>query len=252
MPQWNPWHGCHKFSEGCVNCYVYRMDEKHGRDASVVTKLKTMNLPIARKRDGSYKIASGEVLYTCFTSDFFIEEADAYRKEAWEMIKTRSDVHFYMITKRIHRFMECIPDDWNDGYDNVTICCTMENQKQTDIRLPIYLTLPIKHKQLICEPLLSDIDFHGMLDEQIEQITAGGESGNEARVCDYDWILHIKEQCVQAGIAFYFKQTGAKLKKDGKVYRINRKDQHAQARKAGINVYAMIPLDFLKDKADEK
>lgn len=129
MPQWNPWHGCHKFSEGCVNCYVYRMDEKHGRDASVVTKLKTMNLPIARKRDGSYKIASGEVLYTCFTSDFFIEEADAYRKEAWEMIKTRSDVHFYMITKRIHRFMECIPDDWNDGYDNVTICCTMENQK---------------------------------------------------------------------------------------------------------------------------
>ena len=91
-----------------------------------------------------------------------------------------------------------------------------------------------------------------MLDEQIEQITAGGESGNEARVCDYDWILHIKEQCVQAGIAFYFKQTGAKLKKDGKVYRIKRKDQHAQARKAGINVNAMIPLDFIKEKADEK
>lgn len=149
MPQWNPWHGCHKFSEGCEHCYVYRMDERHGKDASVVTKLKTMYLPIAKKRDGSYKIPSGEVLYTCFTSDFFVEEADEWRKEAWAIIKERSDLHFFMITKRIHRFMECIPEDWGDGYENVTICCTMENQKQADIRLPIYLKMPIRHKQLI-------------------------------------------------------------------------------------------------------
>lgn len=251
MPQWNPWHGCHKFSEGCQHCYVYRMDERHGKDASIVTRLKTMNLPIAKKRDGSYKIPSGEVLYTCFTSDFFVEEADAWRKEAWAMIKERSDLHFFMITKRIHRFMDCIPDDWEDGYENVTICCTMENQKQVDLRLPIYLKMPIKHKQLICEPLLSDIDFHGMLDESIEQITAGGESGNEARPCDYAWILHIREQCIEKGISFYFKQTGARFIKDGRLYRIQRKDQHRQARKAGINVDAQIPRDFIKENKYE-
>lgn len=237
MPQWNPWHGCHKFSQGCENCYVYRMDARHGKDAGVVTKLKTMDLPIRRKRDGSYKIASGEILYTCFTSDFFVEEADEWRKEAWAMMKERSDVHFFMITKRIHRFMECIPDDWNDGYENVTICCTMENQQQADIRFPIYHNLPIKHKELICEPLLSDIDFHGMLDESIEQVTVGGESGSNARIVQYDWILHIRQQCMEQNIAFYFKQTGARFQKDGKLYRIKRKDQHAQARKAGIDVY---------------
>lgn len=252
MPQWNPWHGCHKFSQGCVNCYVYRMDEKHGKDASVVTKLKTMKLPIAKRRDGSYKIQSNEVLYTCFTSDFFIEEADEWRKEAWQMMKLRSDVHFFIITKRIHRFMDCIPSDWNDGYENVTICCTMENQEQVEKRLPIYLSLPIKHKQIICEPLLSDIDFHGLLDASIEQVCAGGESGNEARICEYAWILHIREQCLEKDISFYFKQTGARLQKDGKLYRIKRKDQHTQARKAGINYNAQIPQDFVKENRHEE
>lgn len=250
MPQWNPWHGCHKFSEGCVNCYVYRMDEKHGRDASIVSKLKSIDLPLKKRRDGSYKIDSGEVLYTCFTSDFFVEEADAWRKEAWAMMKERNDVHFYMITKRIHRFLDCIPEDWEDGYDNVTICCTMENQRQVDIRMPIYLKMPIKHKQLICEPLLSDIDFHDWLDDSIEQITAGGESGTEARICNYEWILHIRKQCIEHDIAFYFKQTGAKFQKDGVLYRIKRKDQHHQARKAGINYNAMIPRDFIKENVE--
>ena len=241
MASWNPWHGCHKFSEGCVNCYVYRMDERHGKDASVVVKAKSFDSPLARDRKGNYKIPSGSILYTCFTSDFFVEEADAWRKEAWQIMKQRSDVDFFFITKRIHRFQECIPEDWGQGYENVTICCTMESQKQVDERLPIYLAAPIRHKQIICEPCLEDIDFHGKLDSTIKQITAGGESGNEARLCHYEWILHIREQCIQQHIPFYFKQTGARFVKDGRLYRIKRKDQHAQARNAGINVDASIP-----------
>ena len=62
-------------------------------------------------------------------------------------------------------------------------------------------------------------------------------SGNQARVCDYDWVLGLKKQCEQADVSFYFKQTGARLKKDGKLYRIARQHQHAQARKAGINYW---------------
>ena len=34
---WNPWHGCKKISEGCRHCYVYRTDEKHGRDGSLLS-----------------------------------------------------------------------------------------------------------------------------------------------------------------------------------------------------------------------
>ena len=36
MPTWNPWHGCHKYSEGCQHCYVYRMDAHFGRDPAQV------------------------------------------------------------------------------------------------------------------------------------------------------------------------------------------------------------------------
>lgn len=241
MANWNPWHGCHKLSAGCQNCYVYRMDHQHGRDASVVTRLKNFDLPIQKKRDQTYKISSKEIVYTCFTSDFFVEEADAWREEAWNIIRERKDLFFFMITKRIDRFAQCVPEDWHDGYENVTICCTIENQERANYRMPIYMQAKIKHKQLICEPLLEDIDLTPWLDETIEQITAGGESGMEARVCDYDWILHIREQCIRFDIPFYFKQTGARLRKDGRVYRILRKDQHHQARKANIDIRADYP-----------
>ena len=150
---WNLWHGCHKFSEGCRYCYVYRGDAKRNVDSSVVVKTKNFDLPVRTNKNGSFKIPSGTLVYTCFTSDFFVEDADAWRTEAWEMIRQRSDLHFLMITKRINRVMECLPVDWKDGYDNVTICCTVENQLCADNRLPVYRAIPIKHKIIICEPL---------------------------------------------------------------------------------------------------
>ena len=55
------------------------------------------------------------------------EEADAWRLECWQMIRERSDLHFLFLTKRIDRFMDCVPDDWNDGYENVSVGCTVEN-----------------------------------------------------------------------------------------------------------------------------
>lgn len=235
MPLWNPWHGCHKLSEGCRHCYVYRIDSKHGRDSSVVTKTKQFSLPVRKKRDGSYKVASGEIVYTCFSSDFLLEDADEWRQEAWQMIRQRPDLHFLMITKRIDRLAAVVPDDWGGGYENVTICCTMENQDRADFRLPVYRDAPIRHKIIICEPLLGPVDFSPFLGDWVEQVVVGGESGNEARACHYDWVLGIRQQCVEHGISFRFRQTGARLVKDGRLFRIRRQHQFAQARKAGIN-----------------
>lgn len=235
MPLWNPWHGCHKLSAGCANCYVYRTDGKHGIDSSVVVKTKSFGLPVRKKRDGSYKIGAGEMVYTCFSSDFFVEDADAWRGEAWEMIRSRPDLRFLMITKRIDRLQAVVPDDWGEGYDNVTICCTMENQERADYRLPIYRAAPVKHKIIVCEPLLSAVDLSPYLGAWVEQVIVGGESGREARTCHYDWVLGIRRQCVEHGISFRFRQTGARLLKDGRLYRIRRQFQHSQARKAGID-----------------
>lgn len=235
MPLWNPWHGCHKLSAGCVNCYVYRTDGKHGIDSSVVVKTKSFGLPVQKKRDGSYKIGAGEMVYTCFSSDFFVEDADEWRGEAWDMIRSRPDLRFLMITKRIDRLQAVVPDDWGEGYDNVTICCTMENQERADYRLPIYRAAPVKHKIIVCEPLLSAVDLSPYLGAWVEQVIVGGESGREARTCHYDWVLGIRRQCVEHGISFRFRQTGARLLKDGRLYRIRRQFQHSQARKAGID-----------------
>lgn len=234
---WNLCHGCHKLSAGCKHCYVYRGDAWREVDSSVVVRTKNFDLPLRKKRNGEFKIPPGTFVYTCFTSDFFVEDADKWRAEAWEMIRCRSDLHFMMITKRIDRFSDCLPDDWGDGYDNVTICCTVENQTCADYRLPIYRRAPIKHKIIICEPLLERIDLSTYaVGEWIEQIVAGGESGYEARPCDFEWVMDLRRICVENKVDFWFKQTGSKFVKDGKTYNVKRQFQHSQARKAGINI----------------
>ncbi|MDR0307753.1 MAG: phage Gp37/Gp68 family protein [Chitinispirillales bacterium] len=236
---WNLWHGCHKLSVGCRHCYVYRGDAKRDIDSTTVVKTKSFDLPVQKKRNGEYKIPSETLVYTCFTSDFFLEDTDSWRAEAWNMIRLRSDLNFLMITKRIDRLQKNIPDDWGDGYDNVTICCTVENQDRADYRLPIYKDVPIKHKILICEPLLERIDLRKYdIDSWVEQVVVGGESGYEARPCHNDWVMEIRDLCVEKNVSFWFKQTGAKFIKDGKLYKIARQFQHSQARKAKI--------DFLK------
>ena len=233
---WNLWHGCQKLSAGCKHCYVYRGDAKRNIDSTVVTKTKNFDLPVQKKRNGDYKIPAGTMVYTCFTSDFFVEDADHWRLEAWDMIRLRSDLTFMMITKRIDRLNVSLPDDWGNGYEHVTICCTIENQDRTDYRIPIFKFAPIKHKILICEPLLERIDLRQYnIGTWVEQVVVGGESGYEARPCHYEWVTEIRDVCIENDVSFWFKQTGAKFVKDGRQFQIARQFQHSQARKAGIN-----------------
>ena len=239
MPVWNPWHGCHKISPGCANCYVYRRDESIGKDASIVTKTGDFNLPLKTNRQGEYKLtASDGDVYCCMTSDFFLEDADNWRQECWDMIRMRNDLHFHIITKRIDRFNKCKPPDWGDGWENVTICSTCENQDRADHRLPILLELPIRHREIISEPMLEEIHIEKHLKSGlIEHVTCGGESGNNARVCNFSWVRELRRQCIRNGVPFTFKQTGAVFLKDGKLYHIDRKLQMAQAKKSGYSYY---------------
>ena len=237
MPVWNPWHGCKKISPGCLNCYVYRRDAEFGKDSSIVEQTSSFRLPVKRSRSCEYKLLpDGESVYTCMTSDFFLEEADEWRPAAWSMIREREDLHFVIITKRIHRFLVGLPADWGEGYEHVTICCTCENQKMAGNRLPVFLDLPIRHRTIIHEPMLEAVDIRRYLATgQIEQVTCGGESGPGARLCDYEWILNTRKQCVEFDVPLWFKQTGANFKKGDRVYRIERKDQMSQAARAGID-----------------
>ncbi|HPF28576.1 MAG TPA: DUF5131 family protein, partial [Lachnospiraceae bacterium] len=171
-----------------------------------------------------------------FFSDFLIEEADQWREECWKMIKERSDLHFVFLTKRIERLAGCVPPDWGDGYDNVTVGCTIENQDRADYRLSIFKDLPIKHKNIIVQPMLEQIDLSTYLDT-IELVVVGGESNYKARPLDYDWVLDIRRQCMEYKVDFEFRQCGTHFIKDGKTYNLNVRMLCSQARKAGIDYH---------------
>lgn len=163
----------------------------------------------------------------CFSSDFFIEEADEWRKEVLGFIKEREDCRFYCITKRPER----IPLIDVREYPNLTICCTCENQKRLQERMELYLSLDLYRKEIILEPMLEEMDLTPYIG-QLDAVSLGGESGENARPLDFEWVRRIAKQCKDAGVPFHFHQTGANLIKDGKLYQIPRKLQHSQAAKA--------------------
>ena len=234
MPSsWDPWRGCRKCSTGCLHCYMHKGDAKRGVDTSVITKTKQFYRPVEIKKDGEYKMKSG-LVWLCFSSDFLIEEADSWRGDAWKMIKERKDCSFLFLTKRITRFMDCVPPDWNDGYDNVYVCCTIEDQKTADERLDIFTSLPIKHRGITAQPLVGSIDMEKYL-EKIDLVTVGGESDTNGRVMDYEWVLDIREQCIRTNTSFTFRQCSTNFMKDGKLYHLNTRILSSQAKKAGID-----------------
>lgn len=233
MSMWNPWRGCKKCSDGCKFCYIHKGDAKRGINTNEIIKTKDFNKPLEKLKNGNYKMKPG-LVYLCFSTDFLIEEADLWRNECWNMIKQRPDLIFLFLTKRIDRFEKCIPEDWKDGYDNVIVCCTIENQKNADYKLSIFKKLPIKHKCITAQPLLEKIDIEKYLDD-IELVVVGGESDYNARPLNYDWVIDIREQCVRKKVDFEFRQCGTHFIKDGKLYNLQVKDLTKQAKQANIN-----------------
>ena len=233
MITWNPWRGCKKWSIGCLHCYIHKGDAKRKINTNEIVKTKDFSKPIAKLKNGTYRMKSG-LIYTSFSTDFLIEEADIWRNDVWKMIKERNDSMFLFLTKRIERFTQCIPSDWEDGYDNVIVCCTVENQENVDKKLSIFQTLPIKHKQIVAQPLIEKIDIEKYLDD-IEQVTVGGESDVNARIIEYDWVLSIREQCIRKNINFIFRQCGTHFVKDGKLYNLKTRYLCSQAKQANIN-----------------
>lgn len=241
MAMWNPWRGCRKCSEGCLYCYIHKGDVKHGINTAEIVKTKDFTKPTEKRKNGEYKMKSG-LVYLCFSTDFLIEEADGWRNDCWQMIRQRQDCIFLFLTKRIDRFMDCIPDDWGNGYENVVVSCTIENQKNADYKLSIFKDLPIKHKCITAQPLIEAINLEKYLGG-VELVVVGGESDRNARPLNYDWVLDIREQCIRKKVNFEFRQCGTHFIKDGKHYTIQTKDLTKQAKLAGIEYKVNRPSD---------
>lgn len=237
---WEPWTGCYPASEGCKYCYFYGpYAKRYGQNT--VQKTAEFDKPTAQTAKGAPRIASGKIVATCFATDFFLPEADAWRAQAWAQMRARQDLEFLILTKRIDRFPIALPEDWGEGYANVNLGCTVENRETADARLPLFLSYPLRRRFIACSPLLEAIDLSPYL-AGVEHVTVCGESGREARVCDYDWVRQIHEQCAAAGKTFWFKGTGSFFRKEGTLQKINPFKQGAAAREFGLDIKGERPL----------
>lgn len=235
---WNPWHGCHRCSEGCQNCYAYFLDKRYGRDTNEVVRNKSdFNLPVKKDREGNYKLPGGSFVRVCMASDFFLEEADAWRDEAWDFIRRRPDVTFSLLTKRAERIKECLPPDWGKGWDNVSFSVSCENQKRLEQRMPYLLDIPAKHRWVSLKPFIGEVDVAPYLATgKIETVLAGGENYLGSRPLHYEWVKKVHDACVEYDVQLIFGQTGNVFIRDGKEYKIrNRTDQMVYALRCGLH-----------------
>jgi protein gp37 len=225
---------------------MYFLDEQRGKSGADIYRTKSgFTYPLSKDRYGRYKIQSGEQLRVCMTSDFFLEEADTWRDEAWSIIRQRPDVVFFLLTKRPERVRSCLPYDWGDGWENVFFNVSAENQKRADERIPLLLDLPFKHKGVMCAPLIGEIGIEKYLsDGQIEQVLCDGENYSGARPCHYEWVRRLRDECERHGVTFVFCGTGRRFVKDGRMYAIESSElQSSQAYRSGLS-YQGKPINF--------
>lgn len=228
----NFWRGCKKLSPGCKLCYMYRDMARYGRDPFTVV----------RQSDASFyaplKWKEPTMVFTCSWSDFFIQEADQWRDDAWDVIRRTPHLTYQVLTKRPERITDHLPADWGKGYENVWLGTSVENQKYADERIPFLMDIPAKVRFLSCEPLLGPLDLEEYLSTEyyvppsellhgddcgartynpINWVITGGESGakNKIRPADLDWFRSIRDQCQDAGVAYFHKQHGGSSYIDG-------------------------------------
>ncbi|MDE6287944.1 MAG: phage Gp37/Gp68 family protein [Muribaculaceae bacterium] len=228
---------------------MYFLDRRRDKDGSDIYRTQSFNYPLQRDRSGSYKVKSGELIRVCMTSDFFLPEADKWRPEAWDIIRRRPDVKFFLLTKRPQRVAATLPPDWGAGWDNVWLNVSCENQVRADERLPILLRLPFKHKGFMAAPLIGALEVRDYLASGlIEQVIAGGENYDGSRPCDFDWVKSLSEQCRLHDVRFCFIETGTKFIKDGRLYHLpDKRIQSEMALKAGVNHEGHPPVFKLHD-----
>jgi hypothetical protein len=111
-----------------------------------------------------------------------------------------------------------LPADWGEGYENVQLNVTCENQRAFDERWPILRDIPARHKGMNLSPLIGPIDIEPALASgQIEHIDLGGEAHGGQRPCRYEWVRQISDACARHRVNFAFDSTGEVFIKDGYV-----------------------------------
>ena len=209
----NPWWGCTKVSPACDHCYaeVWARRTGHGVWGADAPRRELSNnywsQPLRWDRDAA-RFGRRARVFCASMGDVFEwnRSLDRLRDRLWALVERTPNLDWLLLTKRPHLARRLAP--WPGAWpSNVWLGTTVENQHFADRRIRYLLDVPCQYRFLSCEPLLGPVDLSGYIDA-LHWIIAGGESGGRARPTHPDWIRGLRDQCVNAGVAFHFKQWG--------------------------------------------
>jgi len=224
---------------------MYRDGERFKYDAKNVIRTKTVfNLPL--------KIKEPSRIFTSSLTDFFHEEIDDYRNEAWDIIRKCPQHTFQILTKRPERIMNCLPEFWDEIRNRCWLGTSVGSQegitraleliKLRDLAPTLFLSIEPLHSEISFRWAYVAPDEKKRLEEfegnlkmvtsqhellmNINWVIIGGESGNETgkyryRPCKLKWIEQIVTECKEAKVPVFVKQLGTHLAKEMKL-----KDRH--------------------------
>jgi protein gp37 len=220
---WNPWEGCRRFSEACKHCFIF--PSLYGRDTSVVRRCtSTWGDPLKWQKEAA-EAGGRKTVGVCFCSDFLIEQADAWRPEAWDIIKKALNITWVILSKRTHRLADCLPPDWGNGYANVALGTSVELKSHLD-RIDRLRAVPAMLRFIDLCPCLEDPtpELGDHLDG-IGWVSISGECDTpNFRLFDLQWARNVRDMCALRRIPFKFGHQAGRERRptgllDGRVYR---------------------------------
>lgn len=209
---WNPWRGCSHVSPGCDHCYMFADGQRWGWDAATVARAKTTwRHPFRWQREAQARGTRARV-FVLSLSDFFHPDADAWRDEAWAIMRACDRLDFQVLTKRDGRIARHLPADWGEGYANVWLGVSIEADRFA-FRADTLRRVPARVRFISAEPLLEPLprlELRG-----IDWLIVGGESGLGHRPMEHAWAGELYQRAQQAGTAFFFKQSSSRYSGQG-------------------------------------
>ncbi|MGQ9874488.1 MAG: DUF5131 family protein [Chloroflexus sp.] len=206
---WNPLTGCTKISPGCKHCYAERMAlrlramgvEKYRNGFTLTLHPDVLEEPLTWKKP--------RMIFVNSMSDLFHKDVPlAFIQQVFDVMRRASWHQFQVLTKRAERLSELAPViDWPT---NVWMGVSVEHAGYT-FRIDHLRQTNAHIKFLSLEPLLGPLPDLNL--DDIDWVIVGGESGPHARPMQAAWVRDIRDQCIRAGVPFFFKQWGGPVKK---------------------------------------
>lgn len=202
---WNPVTGCTKYSAGCVHCYAETLTRRFPKAFP-----NGFNVTLHPERlDEPKHVKNPTMFFVCSMADLFHEDVPFEFVDKVMQTIEETPQHIYQLLTKRASFMYSYFMDYRKGKvpRNVWLGVTTENKYTFEERrnwLADITTATVRF--LSCEPLLSDL-YHMYL-RNIDWVIVGGESGNQARPMQKEWVLNIKRQCDEQGVPFFFKSWG--------------------------------------------